>query len=167
MAFPDSNAVAWRTKPVGRDEYSLAGSFQILPGGRQQLNVLLGRSADGFVSVAFVAGYGVTVFEYHAQKDEAWERLGDIKIDGVELSRWVPFRVDVRDGHLEVTIGDRSVLTVALLWPAGEWCVGVGRAGGLCRTMARHQAGPLITRGANCPWLPNRAGRPACIQVRW
>ena len=54
IAFPDTNAVAWRTEPVGKSKYALTGELEILPGASRQLNLLLGRTDQGFVSVAFV-----------------------------------------------------------------------------------------------------------------
>lgn len=133
MAFPDANAVAWCTDPVGNDEYAVSGALRILPGGNQQLNLLLGRADTGFLSAAFVAGYGVTLFEYHADRQDAWERLGSVEVAEFALDRWTPFRVGVRNENLEININDRSVVKAPLRGRSmrGPWGLGVqaGSAG--------------------------------------
>jgi len=144
MAFPDANAIAWRTQPIGRDEYRVEGSVQVLPGGSQQMNLLLGRSAEGFVSVAFVAGYGVTVFRYRAAEDR-WERMGATTVAGLDMQRWVVFRVQIADGKLVVTLGRDEVLSVPVegVELDGAWGVGAqAGAAGLWRDVAVREDAP-------------------------
>jgi len=135
IAFSSTNAVAWRAKPVGKDAYALKGKFKILPGGREQLNLLLARSDDGFISIAFSAGYGVTVFEYHADhaEDKQWERLGKARCVALKLNRWIRFRVEVEEDELRITLGKKLVLTKRLRGRPmrGPWGLGAqaGSAG--------------------------------------
>ena len=35
IAFPKTNAIAWRTKPVGKDSYTISGKLKILPNLRE------------------------------------------------------------------------------------------------------------------------------------
>ena len=42
-AFPDLNAIAWRRRPAGGKSFRIDGSFEVLPGGNPQMNLLLGR----------------------------------------------------------------------------------------------------------------------------
>jgi hypothetical protein len=133
MAFSDANAIAWRTEPVGKDEYGVGGALRILPGGKKQLNLLLGRDDAGFISVAFVAGDGVTLFDYHADRKDGWERLGGAEIAELALDHWTPFRVDIRRGNIEITLNERVVLTAPLRGRtmSGAWGLGaqVGSTG--------------------------------------
>lgn len=130
VAFPDTNAICWRTAPVGRDSYTLSGFFKVLPGAGKQMNLLLGRNADGFVSVALVPESGITVFNYHAREDR-WERLGHrdaaIKMNdwnAVEITVTPPgLKARVDDAELSVELNGRSMV--------GPWGLGTqaGTAG--------------------------------------
>jgi hypothetical protein len=132
IAFRDTNAIAWRTDAVGRDTYTLEGGFKILPNWNQQLNLLLGRNRDGFVSVAFVAGGRVTVFDYHA-KENRWEGLGSAESDLLAHDRWIDFRVEVRGDHVQVALEKTPIITVPLngRLMRGPWGLGAqnGSAG--------------------------------------
>lgn len=125
IAFPDKNAISWRTEPVGKDEYALEGKFKILPNRKQQLNLLLGRNHDGFVSVAFAAGSGVTIFNYHA-KENRWEKLGSAKSDVLQRERWMRFRAEVGNDQIRVTLNKKLILTVSLSGRSmrGPWGLG-------------------------------------------
>lgn len=135
IAFSDKNAIAWRTEPVGSDEYVLKGKFKILPAEKRQLNLLLGRNVDGFVSIAFDPVFGVTVFEYHA-KDERWERRGGTTQNAPKLKRWVRFRIEIAGDQLRITLGRKLVVSVSLRGRSmrGPWGLGaqVGSAGVWC-----------------------------------
>ena len=128
-AFADHNAVAWRTSPVAAESYEVRGQMEILPGlGKsQQMNVLLARDKDqSFLSVAFVAGYGVNVFRFHA-KDDRWERLTAAPAKGVQLWRRMPFRIAVDGTKLTVRIDGIEVASAdAGDHPmSGPWGLGV------------------------------------------
>jgi hypothetical protein len=133
-AFADRNAVAWRTSPVGSDAYEVRGQVEILPGsGRsQQMNLLLCRAADGFVSVSFVAGYGADVFRFHAA-DDRWERIAVAPTKAVQLWRRVPVRVTVDGSKLTLRIDGTDVATADVQGHpmSGPWGLGVqaGAAG--------------------------------------
>jgi hypothetical protein len=111
-AFPDVNAVAWRTTPVGKSAYTLSGALTILPGAAQQLNLLLARTPEGFVSIAFVAGFGVNVFDYHA-KEERWQELGHAEVPTLLAGRKIAFAVHVHDRRIDVTLDGKQVLSAA------------------------------------------------------
>lgn len=130
IAFPNSNAVAWTTAPQPRDRYTIRGTVRILPGERQQMNILLARSPDGFVSVALTAGWGVTVFHYTSSENR-WTRLAAQETSirtGVPLG----FSVHAADGHVQVEIDGNPVINVpSPVSVAGPWGVGAqsGSAG--------------------------------------
>jgi hypothetical protein len=133
-AFADQNAIAWRTASVGADAYEVRGQIEILPGlGKaNQMNLLLGRDkATGFVSVAFVAGYGADVFFYDS-RDDKWLRLASGPTKGVALWRRVPFRVVVAGDRLTVAVDGVEVAAAELKGHAmtGAWGLGV-QAGGV------------------------------------
>jgi hypothetical protein len=145
IAFPDTNAIAWRTAPAASDAYALEGRFKIHRGRKQQLNLLLGRESSGFVSVAFVAGYGVTIFRYQA-KENRWERLGSAASDALQLDRWVRFSAKIGADQLRVSLDEKPALAVPLAGRSmrGPWglgaqngSVGVWRSVGLRPTTGR------------------------------
>jgi hypothetical protein len=128
IAFPDKNAIAWRTELAGKDVYTLEGRFKILPGRQQQLNLLLGRNLEGFVSIAFTAGDCVTIFHYHA-KENRWERLGSTESDLLEHGRWIRFRAEVGGDRVRVTLDKTPTLSVSLNGRSmrGPWGLGAQR----------------------------------------
>lgn len=131
VAYPTKNAIAWRTDPVGRSTYALEGKLKILPNSKQQMNVLLGRNVDGFVSVALSTG-GVTVFNY-LQKENRWHRLGYRDATALRGERWVLCRVEIADDRLSVSLNSETVLSVSLNGRPmqGSWGLGAqaGSAG--------------------------------------
>ncbi len=132
FAFPDTNAIAWRMSSSKGPDYAISGEVEIWPGPRRQMNVLLARAEDGYFSVALVADYGVTAFRYHS-KENRWEQLGDARVPGFETGKRTPFRVEVRAGRLEVTVGSQRALAVPLgsRETKGPWGLGAqaGSAG--------------------------------------
>lgn len=132
IAFPESNAIAWRTNVVGKKNYTLSARVEILQGARQQLNVLLDRSDEGFLCVALNAGNGVTLFEY-TSKDSRWNRISFRKHPALVIGKPFEVRATVAGETLEVRIGNDVVMTAK--FPArgmqGAWGLGAlsGSAG--------------------------------------
>ena len=111
LAWPKRNAVCWRTAPVGRKRYEIRGAFEILPCEEPQLNLLLGRSKRGFVSVALRAG-NVTVFDYESSKDR-WNRLGNAKVESLVAEKKFRFRASVKDDRLRIVLDGKKRLEVS------------------------------------------------------
>ena len=132
IAFPELNALAWRRAPLGEVPYEVRGELEILPCGTrvQQMNVLLGRADDGFVSVAFVAGWGVDVMRYHS-RDNRWEKLATAPSKIVLAKRRLPFRVAVEGQRVSVRLDGNDLVAAAVKdhSMAGPWGLGV-QAGG-------------------------------------
>lgn len=106
----DSNAIAWRLKDSGKN-YRIAGELTILEGTRTQLNLFLGRNEEGFHSVAFSAGYGVTLFAFRSKTNQ-WVRLKTIKVEALQLGVAMPFAVDVRGEKITIQLQNETVLEV-------------------------------------------------------
>jgi hypothetical protein len=145
-AFPDRNAVSWRTSSVGVDTYELRGQIEILPGSgkSQQMNLLLCRADGGFVSIAFVAGYGADVFLYHSA-DDRWERLAAAPTKAVQLWRRIPVRVTVDGSKLTLRIDGTEVATADVKGHpmSGPWGLGVqAGAAGVWRGIRVEKAAP-------------------------
>ncbi|MCP5020306.1 MAG: hypothetical protein GY930_00885 [bacterium] len=104
-----SNAIAWRTQPVGKEKYSISGSLTILPAPRNQMNLFLGNSELGFFSVAFGAGSGVTLFEYLSEGSR-WERRGYADCDALKLGEAFDFKVSVNKKTVIVSVGGEEVI---------------------------------------------------------
>lgn len=131
LAFPQSNAICWWNGAAGAAPYAIEGTFEILPAGSTQVNVLLGRvPLAGFVSVAYRAGDGITVFRYDAE-DDAWHRLGRAAHNGIGTQRRHRFRVAVRGETVTAYLdGERLLETDVPDHPLrGAWGLGV-QAGG-------------------------------------
>jgi hypothetical protein len=129
LAFQDVNALAWRLRPVGRESFDLTGTLEILTPGSPQMNVLLARRERGFVSVAFRAGDGVTVFRFHAAADR-WQRLGRSTAVVPEVGRRHAFRIRVRPDEIEIRLDGGEPLRVRTGSVSGPWGLGVQAGGG-------------------------------------
>ncbi|MEM9379021.1 MAG: hypothetical protein AAGB93_03650 [Planctomycetota bacterium] len=111
MAFDSVNAIAWRTEPAEKKRYAIRGELEIVPGPMQQMNLLLGRGDRGFVSVAFVAGFGITVFDY-VSENNAWNQLASVEVAGVRTGEPFAFEARVKGRALTIRIGDEDVVTI-------------------------------------------------------
>jgi len=111
IAFADTNAIAWRALPVGKDSYVLALRLRILRNYGKQANLLLDQREGGFVSVALTAGYGVTVFAYDGRKD-AWDRRAAQELPGFDLDQDHDVRLVVAGTRLRVLVDKQQVADV-------------------------------------------------------
>lgn len=127
----DSNAIAWRRTPAGR-RYTVAGKLTLLPGPQQQMNLLIGESERGFLSVAFSSG-GIDLFEY-LREGSAWHSRGAVKCAAVHPGQAFEFRVSVDGSDVRVEVDGAEVLTgaVEFLSLEGPWGLGAqARAAGI------------------------------------
>ena len=148
IAFPDSNAVAWAVAPVAGGSLAVRGRLRILPGGRQQLNFLFGRTAAGFLSVAFVADQGFTVFAYDAAADR-WDSLGSGAAPALRLGVATPFVLTATGRKLAIGIEDLSwefelpqALPEAVVWGLGAQAGGDGASEGSAGIWQGVEVGP-------------------------
>ena len=146
LARSSKNAICWRTEPVDADGYRVRGRIEILPVPTDsdvipQMNLLLGRSAGGFVSVAMRGGAGVTVLRFSANDDEPWRTLGGSTGVTFEVGREHAFEVEVTD-TLRVLVDGSAQVELDLDGRGMRGAFGVGcqaGAGGIWRdvTLAR------------------------------
>lgn len=106
IAFPEANAIAWRTEPVAGKSLTARGRLRILPGDRQQLNFLFAKTDAGFHSIAFVADQGFTVFDYDAANDR-FDPVGKAHAPGLRLGVTSEFRVEATGKKLVVHLDDK------------------------------------------------------------
>lgn len=104
LAFPTSNALAFRSAPQAKLPYLLRGTLEVLPGAVQQANLLLGEDSDGFTSLAWNPGVGLTLFRY-SRPNNQWRNLGFIKARELPAEHAVEFEVRVDKSGVEVTWG--------------------------------------------------------------
>lgn len=130
-AFPDTNAIAWRTTPVGKEAYALGGWVEVLPGANVQMNVLLDKTDAGFVSVALRADGWLTVFDYDAKTDR-WNRLGSTRHEALRAKGRVPFLLRVGEGRLAVFLEGEEALAVDVSGRAMDGPWGLGAQAGTC-----------------------------------
>lgn len=131
LGFQKTNAVCWRSGAVGRKTYRIAGRMEILGRSNPQMNVLLGRVADeGFISIAFRAGVGVTIFRYE-EEDNRWANLAFGSAPKLAPGKSTPFAVHVANGRVTAFLAGKQICTTEVgAHPLqGEWGVGV-QAGG-------------------------------------
>jgi hypothetical protein len=107
VAFPDTNAIAWRTEPVASAAFKAQGSLRILPGDARQMNFLFARTEEGFYSLAFVADQGFVLFD-HRSKTGEWNRVGEGNAPGLRLGVTTDFAVEGRGAKLKVTLDGKS-----------------------------------------------------------
>jgi hypothetical protein len=108
LAFADTNAVAWSTEPVKGGAIAASGMLRILPGDCQQLNFLFARDADGFVSVAFTADQGFTVFDYQEHRaGDAWHEIGKANAPSLRLGYASKFQVQAKGRSLEIHLDEQ------------------------------------------------------------
>jgi len=130
MAFTDTNAVAWRTERIKPKNYEISGEFEILAGGRHQVNLLLDHDAKGFISIAF-SPESLTIFHYHSRSEE-WERLLQRQVDGLGINMRYEFRIAVAGKRLQVFLRGEELARLAVKGRKlhGPWGLGV-QAGGV------------------------------------
>jgi hypothetical protein len=131
IAFESKNAVAWRTEPIGGKKFTMTGELTLLPGATTQMNVLLGKSDAGFVQVSFVAGVGITLFDY---RDRQWTVLARVGSEAIEVGEPPFFRIAYTDAKHKLSIGIVDGPELELEVPidlSGPWGLGTlaGSAG--------------------------------------
>ncbi len=103
-----SNAIAWRRKPAGK-KYTVAGELTILPGAIEQMNLFLGRSEQGFLSVAFKPG-SVTLFEYLSSTGD-WQSRGFAECEDVLRGEPFAFSVAIKGSTARVAVNGADVIS--------------------------------------------------------
>ena len=129
-AFSSKNAVCWNSQELGDGNWEIAGSFKIFEGEKTQMNILLGRSDTGYLSIALGPKFGVTVFHrkyIDDGKKSRWIRLVDKDIKSIKLDEWSTFKVSQRKGRLMVRINKDRAIRVELgdIDVTGAWGLGV------------------------------------------
>ncbi|MBL8857508.1 MAG: hypothetical protein JNL28_03255 [Planctomycetes bacterium] len=131
----DHNALTWRVLPPASSHYELKGELTILPGATRQANVLLGRAADAFVQVAFIADYGIDVFRFSAApgKQAQWKKLATVAIPELTEGTQHAFKLVAHGARLVVWLADKPVLALDVPENALDGAFGLGAyAGSAC-----------------------------------
>lgn len=128
-AFDTRNSICWNHETLGERDWELSGSLRIFEGDKSQMNVLLGRSDSGYISVALGPTFGVTIF--HRQLNDGdqkskWIRLENKEIKSFEMGQWVDFKISKRRDRLMVRINrERPVMIdVKDIDLSGRWGLG-------------------------------------------
>lgn len=130
-AWPDRNAVAWRTQPVGLRRYDVSGRMEVFPGTNMQMNILLDKTDAGFVSVAMRTDGWITVFEYESDGSR-WNRRGAVEHAALKRAGPVSFRIRVQNERVTVIVGDEEALVVELAGRTMDGPWGLGAQWGTC-----------------------------------
>jgi len=135
-AFPNVNAICWRTEAVTESNYTVHGNLTLLPAPptvsyAPQLNVLLGNNQDGYVSVAMHVD-GVTVFDFVSEGNR-WNSISTAEFAGLQIGQEVEFEIAVSGDQVVVTLDQIRVAIADLDGRdmTGPWGLGAqaGRAG--------------------------------------
>ncbi|MBK8098338.1 MAG: hypothetical protein IPK26_14605 [Planctomycetes bacterium] len=123
IAFPDTNAIAWRS--AAAPGCGVRTVVELLGEAGAQANLLLDRQAAGFVSVALRAGGGVTVLRYRKGEDP-WPSFGHAEVEVVAGRRY-ELRATVVDGQLRIDLDGKTVVATTVDGHAftGPWGIGV------------------------------------------
>lgn len=139
-AFSTRNANCWNRQELGDGNWSISGSMKVFEAEKTQMNILLGRSDDGYISVAITANWGVTVFYRHFSKDkdkqDNWERLENVEVKSNDVEKWIDFKVSKRKNRLMIKIGKQRPIRIdaSEMDLSGEWGLGVqNKSAGLWR----------------------------------
>jgi hypothetical protein len=114
-AWNRRNAVCWNKETLGDEDWELTGSVKIYDRESSQLNILLGRTDAGFMSVALGPTFGVTVFhrKFAQDKEKAkWIRLKNQELRTLEMGEWVDFKISKRRDRLFVKVNSERTLRV-------------------------------------------------------
>ena len=117
----------------------MTGSFKVFDGEKTQMNILVGRSDSGYISIALGPDFGVTVFHRKYIEDgkkSRWIRLINKEIRSIKLDEWSTFKVSQRRGRLMVRINKDRAIRVELgdIDVTGAWGLGVqNKSAGLWR----------------------------------
>jgi len=128
-AWDSNNAYCWNRQELGDGDWEMTGSVKIYKRDKAQLNILLGRTDEGFVSVALGPSFGVTVFDRRYEQGDQksrWIRLKNQELKSLEMGEWVDFKISKRRSRLIIKINrERPVMIdVAGLDLDGNWGLG-------------------------------------------
>ncbi|MBM4013501.1 MAG: hypothetical protein FJ293_00850 [Planctomycetes bacterium] len=128
VAFPGTNAVAWRREPI-KGGIAASGAVRILPADGRQLNFLFGRSGGDFFSLALVADVGWTLFDHHAE-DDRWERFASEHVPALRLGYQSTFALTATGSTLELRLDDQKwAVALPRPFPAeSQWGLGAQAA---------------------------------------
>ena len=93
--------------------FHVQGELCFLPGGSQQLHVVLAHRADSFMLVSFTAGWGVTLWR-HEVRGGRWLRRATAEVPRLSAEHPRRFRVEAGASALTVALDGEEVLRVPL-----------------------------------------------------
>ncbi|MHC4375226.1 MAG: hypothetical protein ACYS26_01380 [Planctomycetota bacterium] len=129
LAFPRSNAIAFRNQRQEKLPWTLSGSLEVLPGAGQQANLILAEDATGFTSLAWNPGQGLTLFRYTRASNQ-WGRIEFVGARDLPTGRTVEFEVELNKTGVAVTwrtprgAGDALSGEALFEFDKPEWRVG-------------------------------------------
>lgn len=139
-AFSSTNANCWNAQELGDDDWAITGEMKIFDAEKTQMNILVGRSDTGYVSIAVTADWGVTVFhrQYSKDKDKGskWVRIENQEVKSNSVDKWMKFKVSKRRDRLMIKIGKQRPIRVDVseIDVSGAWGLGVqNKSAGLWR----------------------------------
>ena len=128
-AWDSNNAYCWNRQTLGNKDWEMTGSVKIYKRDKAQLNILLGRTDEGFISVALGPSFGVAVFDRRyalGDQKSRWIRLKNQELKSLEMGEWVDFKISKRRSRMIIKINrERPVMIdVAGINLDGNWGLG-------------------------------------------
>jgi len=138
-AFSRDNSVCWNTQELGDGDWEMTGSLKVFESDKTQINILLGKSDSGYISVSLKPDYGLTVF--HRQyvddaKKSKWIRLVEKDVRSAHVNEWIDFKISKRRNRLLVRFNNERAVRVELgdIDISGQWGLGIqNKSAGLWR----------------------------------
>ncbi|MBU0755542.1 MAG: hypothetical protein KJ645_10420 [Planctomycetes bacterium] len=127
LPYTSRNAIAYHNGGTDSDNYTVKGYLKVLPSENAQMNVILGHNETGFISVALGPHFGISVFDYNSQRENAWEKIHSKKIQGFELNQQKSFAISVNKDRLTIEFENQEPMEVSLRGRSmkGGWGLGV------------------------------------------
>jgi hypothetical protein len=113
LAPPNADALAVHQVGFESLPFHVQGELAFLPGGGQQLHVVLAHREDAFTLVSFTAGWGVTLWR-HEVKGARWLRKAAAEIPRLRGERAFRFRVAASATALSIALDGEEVLRFPL-----------------------------------------------------
>jgi hypothetical protein len=113
LAPPSADALVVNQAVFEGLPFHVQGELSFLPGGSQQLHIVLAHRDDSFLLVSFTAGWGVTLWR-HEVRGGRWQRQAAAEVPRLSAVQPARFRVAASASALSVALDGEEVLRVPL-----------------------------------------------------
>lgn len=113
-AWDGRKAMCWNKQSLGSGEWEISGQLKVFKRENAQMDILLGYTDTGFMTVAMSPSFGLKVFrvtlEDGDREKDTWRRLETKELKSFELNEWTDFKVSKRRNRLIIKINKERPL---------------------------------------------------------